>query len=429
MTYSESVKYLYSLGNEVLAMKLGLDTMRALAAACGNPHRSLPVVHIAGTNGKGSTAAMSAAIAESAGFRTGLYTSPHLVDITERIQIDGRQISQYDFARLATQVREASVQLVELGELPALPTFFEQVTAIAFIFFAEQRVDLAILEVGLGGRLDATNICEPLVTAITSVSLDHQHYLGDTLESIAAEKAGIIKPAIPVISAQQKAAVADVIAERSLQLGSMLVTEEKASQVGSVAFEDFGRYRFRCETSRDSYDIALRLRGRHQIGNARVALLIAEHLNIAREAIEAGLGRAEWPGRLELIAGRPRLLLDGAHNADGAENLRAFLDEHGQRPLTMIFGAMSDKAITEIAGSLFSAADLVIATRIDNPRAARPETIREAMGAFAGRIKCAESVREALAMAQVGTLHSGLVCACGSLYLIGEIKALLQQTV
>jgi dihydrofolate synthase/folylpolyglutamate synthase len=428
MNYSDSVKYLYSLGNEVLAMKLGLDTMRALATACGDPQLAFPAIHIAGTNGKGSTAAMSAAIAQAAGLKAGLYTSPHLVAITERIQIADRQISEEDFARLATRVRAASTRLVESGELPALPTFFEQVTAMAFIFFVEQKVDLAILEVGLGGRLDATNICRPLVTAITSVGLDHQRFLGDTLESIAAEKAGIIKPGIPVVSAQQRTPAAAVIAERSLQLGSTLVSEEKASKVDSVVSEDFGRYRFRCETSREGYDIALRLRGRHQMGNARVALLIAEHLNLPREAIEAGLGRAEWPGRLELIAGRPPLLLDGAHNEDGAENLRAFLDEQGRKPLTMIFGAMSDKAIPEIAGSLFSAADLVIATRIDNPRAARPETIREAMGEFGGRIECVESVREALAMAQVGTVPSGLVCACGSLYLIGEIKALVTQT-
>jgi dihydrofolate synthase/folylpolyglutamate synthase len=425
MTYSESVKYLYSLGNEVLAMKLGLDTMRALAVACGDPQLSLRAVHIAGTNGKGSTAALTAAIAECEGFKTGLYTSPHLVDITERIRIDGRQIPRDDFARLATRVRDLSARLVESGELPALPTFFEQVTAIAFIYFAEQKVDLAFLEVGLGGRLDATNICQPLVTAITSVGLDHQRFLGDTLESIASEKAGIIKPGVTVIAARQKPAAARVIAERSMQLGSPLITEESSTQISNVISNDFGRYRFRCQTSRDAYEIALLLRGRHQIGNACVALLIAESLNVSRGAIERGLARAEWPGRLELVRGQPPLLLDGAHNTDGAENLRAFLDEHGQKPLTLIFGVMSDKAIAKIAGPLFSIADLAIATQIDNPRAAHPETIREAMAAFADRIECADSARAAVAVAQVRTPASGLICACGSLYLIGEIKTTL----
>ena len=204
-----------------------------------------------------------------------------------------------------------------------------------------------------------------------------------------------------------------------------LITEESSTKISHVISNDFGRYRFRCQTLRDAYEIALLLRGRHQIGNACVALLIAESLNVSRGAIERGLAQAKWPGRLELVRGQPPLLLDGAHNTDGAANLRAFLDEHGQKPLTLIFGVMSDKAIAEIAGPLFSIADLAIATQIDNPRAARPATIREAMTALADRIECVGGVRAAVAMAQARTPASGLICACGSLYLIGEIKTTL----
>src|SRR5262245_32750214 len=203
MSFEEAIKYLYSLGNETLAMKLGLESVRALAHALNDPQRRFPAIHIAGTNGKGSTSAMTASILRAAGLRAGLYTSPHLVSIAERIRIGDDEIAPDAFARLAAVVRAAGERLVAENALPAAPTFFEQMTMIAYLYFAERKVDLAVLEVGLGGRLDATNICEPIVTAITPVGFDHQKYLGDTLASIAGEKAGIVKPSAPVVVAPQ----------------------------------------------------------------------------------------------------------------------------------------------------------------------------------------------------------------------------------
>src|SRR5262247_688932 len=227
MNFEEATEYLYSLGNETLAMKLGLESVRALARISNDPQKRFPAVHIAGTNGKGSTAAMTASVLRAAGLRVGLYTSPHLVSITERIRIGADEIAPGEFARLATDVRAAGERLVAENAAPAPPTFFEQVTMIAYLYFAERKVDLAVLEVGLGGRLDATNICEPVVTAITPVGFDHQKYLGDTLASIAGEKAGIVKPGVPVVIAPQSGEPMKTIAARCEELNApMIVTSD-----------------------------------------------------------------------------------------------------------------------------------------------------------------------------------------------------------
>jgi len=434
MNYDEAVSYLYQLGHETLAMKLGLESVRRLASAAGDPQNKLPAVHIAGTNGKGSSAAMTAAIADAAGLRVGLYTSPHLVEITERIRIGGVDISAEDFARLAGDVRDTGERLVAAGDLPALPTFFEQVTVIGFLYFAEKEVDLAVLEVGLGGRLDATNICRPVVTAITPVGEDHQQYLGSSLASIAGEKAGIIKPSVPVVSSPQLPEVMEVIRARSAEVAAPLVSVEDLS-VLTVARGSDGFYSMHCKTERDVYDVSLTLRGRHQTTNAQTAIHIAEQLHSAGFAVEhpsiiAGLGQVVWPGRLEMVrtsAGRD-LLLDGAHNPDGARCLRAFLDEQFSGvPLTMMFGAMSDKPLAEMAQILFPAATTVIATRIANPRTVEPLRIEELALGFNRSALRAESAAEALAVAERTTPAGGLICAAGSLYLVGELEAILDR--
>lgn len=430
MDFSAAVDYLYGLGNEMLAMKLGLESIRRLARALDDPQLEFPAVHIAGTNGKGSTAAIVAAIAESAGLRAGLYTSPHLVDITERIRIGSQQISRDDFARLATRVRSAGEELVARGDLIAPPTFFEQVTAIGYLYFAEQRVDLAVLEVGLGGRLDATNICAPVVTAITPVGSDHEQYLGETIAEIAGEKAGIIKNGVPVISAPQLAEAARVIRERAAQVEAPLVTfNEIASLVVEPGDAD-GLFRLRCRTREAGYEAQTGLRGRHQAINAVLAILISERLMkegvaIDRRSVVDGLGRVRWPGRLEMIGieGGRELLVDGAHNPDGARKLRGFLDEHyAHVPLAMIFGAMSDKALDEMARILFPAAEVIVAAPISNPRAIAPERIAQLAERFGRRAVIAASVREAIEIAARETDRRGMICACGSLYLVGEIK-------
>ncbi|MGH9938735.1 MAG: bifunctional folylpolyglutamate synthase/dihydrofolate synthase, partial [Blastocatellia bacterium] len=337
MNFDEATKYLYGLGNETLAMKLGLESVRALASISADPQMRFPAIHIAGTNGKGSTAAMTASILRAARLRAGLYTSPHLVSITERVRIDGDEIAPDEFARLATDARAAGERLVAGNALPAPPTFFEQMTMIAYLYFAERKVDLAVLEVGLGGRLDATNICEPVVTAITPVGFDHQNYLGNTLASIAAEKAGIVKPEVPVIIAPQSGESMNAIAARCEELNApMIVTSHPFDIEAASNGENIGRYRFRYHATRNEYALRLGLRGQHQITNALVAIHIAEQLQLAgfdipSSAIVEGLSCAEWPGRLEMIRVSPSqapLLLDGAHNTDGARALRDFLDEH-----------------------------------------------------------------------------------------------------
>ncbi len=445
MNYEEAVKYLYAIGHETLAMKLGLEGISLLCRDLGEPQRDFVAAHIAGTNGKGSTAAMMEAIAREAGLRIGLYTSPHLVEITERIRVDGQPIPPEDFARLATKVRASCEQLVASRELPVLPTFFEQVTAIAFLYFAERQVELAVLEVGLGGRLDATNICQPLVTAITPVALDHQRYLGDTLAAIAREKAGIIKATVPVVIAPQEAEAMAVITERCTQMRApRILVADDSTALEIVSREDnqtahlpkllrAGLYRFRYRTGRALYDVQLNLRGRHQVTNACTAIHIAEQLGergltISRQAIIEGLRRVEWPGRLEMVTNQGPLLLDGAHNPAGARALRDFLKEHYRMPITLIFGSMADKAIAEIAAILFPVARTVVITSIADARAASSAAIAAQVGGIGYQLICASNAAQALTVARRFTPPEGLICACGSLYLIGELKKTIGTT-
>src|SRR5262245_32348904 len=434
MNFEEATEYLYSLGNETLAMKLGLESVRALASALDDPQRKFPAVHIAGTNGKGSTAAMTASVLRAAGLRASLYTSPHLVSHTERIRIGDDEISPDEFARLATDARAAGDRLVAGSALPAPPTFFEQVTMIAYLYFAERKVDLAVLEVGLGGRLDATNICEPAVTAITRVGFDHQKYLGDTLQSIASEKAGVIKLGVPVVIAPQSGdAMLAIAARREEMKAPTILTSAPFDVEAAGGDENIGRYRFRYRTSNDEYALQLRLRGRHQITNAVVAIHIAEQLRVAgfdipHAAIIEGLNNSEWPGRLEMIRLSPPqapLLLDGAHNADGARALRDFLDEHFRStPITILFGVMADKAIGEMGDLLFPAVNQVIGARISSPRAAEPSAIAEASHRDVIRIENAgEALDEALRISP----PDGLIVVCGSLFLVGEITQALSD--
>jgi len=437
MKFEEAIKYLYGLGAEMLAMKLGLESVRALARVLDDPQKKFPAVHIAGTNGKGSTAAMTASILRIAGMRVGLYTSPHLISITERIRIDGAEIAPNEFARLATEVRGAGERLVAEKVLPAPPTFFEQVTMIAYLYFAEREVKVAVLEVGLGGRLDATNICEPVVTAITPVGFDHQQYLGDTLASIAGEKAGIVKPGVPVVVAPQSGEAMNAIIARCEDLNAPMIETSGPFDVEAAdGVENIGRYRFRHRASRDEYCARLGLRGRHQITNALVAIHIAEQLRITgfdipQAAIVEGLSKAEWPGRLEMVyaaASQAPLLLDGAHNADGARALRDFLDEHfHSTPITIVFGAMADKAIGGMGEILFPAARKIILTKIANVRAAETAAIAEKAAGLNQNVVCASNVAEALAEALRATPPDGLIVACGSLFLVGEIKQSLSN--
>jgi dihydrofolate synthase/folylpolyglutamate synthase len=362
--------------------------------------------------------------------RAGLYTSPHLVSIQERVRIDGREITREEFARHATQVREASERVHE--ESGALPTFFEQVTAIALNAFRDASVELAILETGLGGRLDATTAAGASTVAITPVALDHQEYLGDTLAEIASEKAAIIREGVRAVVAPQDRVANEVILRRCLEVGVEPRFSTEDLSVEGACGE--GRLRVRLKTKREEYaGVCLALRGRHQLTNAALAVALAETLaddgfEITREHVIKGLESAEHAGRLELIESDGRtMLLDGAHNPAGARALRAYLDEFEGRKVTLVFGAMRDKALAELGSVLFPFAERLVLTEPRSPRAATVEELLRAVPAEdpPHSVALAPSAADALTLARAQTPTGGTICVTGSLYLVGEIKALL----
>ncbi|HEX8422997.1 MAG TPA: Mur ligase family protein, partial [Pyrinomonadaceae bacterium] len=365
MQFDEAVNYLLSLGHETVAIKLGLANIEQLLVALGSPEHAYPAVQIAGTNGKGSTATMLESICRVCRVRAGLYTSPHLVSITERVRIAGHDIAREEFARLTAHVRAASLELQQATG--ALPTFFEQVTAIALVAFREANVSLAILETGLGGRLDATTAARAQTLAITPVALDHQEYLGHTLREIAAEKAAIIREGSTVVVASQPDEAREVILARCRE--QRVTPRFAARDVRVLGADEEGRLRVTFETDSDLYEeVHLSLRGRHQATNAAVALALAEVLRdkhnfpFTHDGIIEGLETATHAGRLELQAGDPPILFDGAHNPAGARALRQYLDEFVALPVTLVFGAMRDKALREIGAALFPAAERLVLT-------------------------------------------------------------------
>jgi dihydrofolate synthase/folylpolyglutamate synthase len=432
VNFDESVNYLFSLGHETVAIKLGLENVTRLLRRLGDPQTNFPSVQIAGTNGKGSTAAMLEGITRAAGLRAGLYTSPHLVSVTERVRVGGREIVRDEFARHATRVREVA-EWVE-RESGALPTFFEQVTAVALSAFADEKVGLAILETGLGGRLDATTAAGARWVAVTPIALDHQEYLGNTLGEIAAEKAAIIRSGTRAVVAPQEPEAAEVILRRCREcdVEPRFATEDvEVEEVGAD-----GRLRVRLRTARDVYaGVRLSLRGRHQLTNAAVAVALAELLvedgfPVSREQIVEGLETAEHAGRLELDERqRPAVLYDGAHNAAGARALRAYLDEFAPEGVTLVFGAMRDKELEEIGRVLFPAARHLVLTSPVSPRAATVEQLLRAVPVppSSSTIALAPSSRDAMLIARTHTPPDGLVCVTGSLYLVGEVKSQLES--
>lgn len=428
MNFQETLQYLYGLGYELSVKKFGLENTVKLLKALKNPEKNYLKIQVAGTNGKGSTCAFLSSICVRANIRTGLYTSPHLISVTERIKIDGAEISEKDFARHATIVREASEKLVENGELKTVPTFFEQVTAIALNYFAEEAIELAILETGLGGRFDATTATNAEIVALTPIDLDHQNILGDSLAEIAAEKAAIIRRNVKAIVSPQKSEAENVISQVCADFG---VAPESANFPSEIVGVKNGKFVVNFKTEKAKYEnVTLNLAGKHQIENAKIAVLLAEalpqNLKISTENTVEGLETAEHKGRLEFNG---KFLFDGAHNISGAEALRRFLDEFIEQPVTMIFGSMKDKDLTQIARILFPQAERLILTAPDNPRSMKSDELRDFVpGNFAkNKIYLTETVEEALKIARQITPESDLICVTGSLYLIGEMQKLLKN--
>jgi len=444
-SYETAVSRMYALGHELTQMpsqKFDLAHMRALLEALNRPERTFPAVLIAGTNGKGSTSATLASILRASGLRTGLYTSPHLVRINERIRIDGDEIGDDDFAALHDVVDRTAERLVGEGELPWHPSFFEMLTAIAFEYFAQNKIDVAVLEVGMGGRLDATNVIEPRVSVITDIALDHQKFLGNTVSEIAREKAGIIRSGGVVVTLPQQPQANDVIGNTILELGAQGV-----SAVPYVPPVSPGSVDYVARTSKNCAQdarpvsryplqvmgkqilIETPLIGRHQLRNIALAIAAAEVVShqgfaITPETIEHGIRETYWPGRFQVVRaqnGAPEYVFDVAHNPAGVWALRSTLSAcYEDRPLTFVFGAMRDKAISEMAEILFPLAERVIATRSDNPRSATPDEIREAAARIATDIEDAADVPAALDRARSLAGSEGVVVITGSIYIVGE---------
>jgi len=420
MNYPDSVEFLYALGNEIKTAKFGLDRTRAVLEALGRPQDRLRLVHVAGTNGKGSTCAMIESALRAAGRRTGLFTSPHLSQPTERIRINGQPAATEQFTEAFNRVHRAAEELLAAGAIDFHTTYFETVTAMALSIFAEERVDAAVMEVGMGGRLDATNVISPELCVITPVDFDHEAYLGKSLEAIAGEKAGILKPGVPAVFARQRREVRWVLEERAASL-AIAVTPTRDWQVCGLELDARGS-RFRLVGERQ-LQIACPLAGEHQVENAVTAAVALIRLGISDAAIETGIARTLWPGRLEQVSQSPEIILDGAHNPAGARALAAYIDRfYAHRRVRLIYGAMRDKAIGEIVGILFPRARQVIVTAPAQARALAPAALREMVGH--PDLRVAASLPEALAMVADATADD-VVFVTGSLYLVAQARELL----
>jgi dihydrofolate synthase/folylpolyglutamate synthase len=409
-------------------IKLGLENITILLQALGEPHLAFPAVHVAGTNGKGSVSAMLDLILHLHGLRTGLYTSPHLVSVEERVRVNGERITPDAFCALIERIRETIEGLMSAGRLVYHPTFFEVLTALAFLHFAEQKVDIAVLEVGMGGRFDATNVVRPLVSVITTIAKDHEKHLGSTLRQIAFEKAGIVKPGVPVVCGVPKG-----VALREIR---RVARERQAHFTGvfgpGTAFEirrTAKGFRFRYESGADEYVFAPGLAGCYQGANAAVAIRTAEVLGsawkpLSKSKILRGIREARWEGRLETVSRRPLVILDGAHNEEGVASLAAHIQDVIRKPVTLVFAVMKDKNIRAMARRLFPKARTVILTQVPDKRSALPAEILEAAREFEDRIRQEPDVAKAVGLALEESAGRTPVVVAGSLFLVGEVKKL-----
>jgi dihydrofolate synthase/folylpolyglutamate synthase len=435
MNYHESLRALTSLGRELGAPQharlqtFGIENIAILSEELGAPHRAAPCVHIAGTNGKGSTAAILDSILRASGVRTGLYTSPHLERINERIRIDGVDISDAEFGAIWTEVQSAIERLLAAGKLVSHPTFFECVTAMGYLAFARHHVDFAIYEVGMGGRLDSTNIVQPEVAVITPIDFDHESFLGHSLQEIAGEKAGIIKEGATVVTSAQRPEAGAVIARRCEERKAKLFELAEFWRIGPIEARG-GLYRTSAFAVRQKRSIPIEpsLPGRFQIHNALAAattsVLLAERgFSITDEAIARGIAAARWPGRLERLSDQPALYLDGTHNSSGARELAAFWHENfAGRRVIVVYGAVRDKPVDEIAGILFPAAETVIFTEPRQSRAISPATLAEMTGHFARRSRVIANPFQALEAALEMASPEDVIFVTGSLYLVGDLR-------
>lgn len=435
MNYDAAVRYLLTLGRELAAptqaaaAKFDLENISILAARLGRPDRAYPSAHIAGTNGKGSTAAFLESILRQAGFRTGLNTSPHLERINERIRINGEEISDEALAETLTRIYDLIEELLAKGKLRAHPTYFECVTAMAFECFARERVEFGVFEVGLGGRLDATNILHPVVSIITRIDFDHENFLGHSLREIASEKAGILKQGVPVILAEQHPEVGEIVLARASELQCPVIEPAHVFQIDSESsLGGLVRARVTETASGTIFELDPSLPGRFQLQNALNAVAAARFLQtrgfrISNDDITTGIANTVWPGRLEKLQSNPDIYLDGAHNPSAARELAAFLEQNfpGCR-VWLIYAALRDKAVDEVAGVLFPRAEEVIFTAPRTSRAISAAQLAEIAGHHASHFSVIPEAEKALDHALAKAAPNDAIFITGSLYLIGQLR-------
>ena len=427
ITYAEALDYIYNLNK--YGIKLGLKNISYLLFLLGNPHKKLNIIHISGTNGKGSTAAIISSIIQSDGFKVGLYTSPHLVDFTERMKINFQSISERKICELLERIKPY-IKEVDHTSGYNHPTFFEVITTMAFLYFFEEKVDFLVLEVGLGGRLDATNVCEPLISVITHIDYDHMDKLGNSIKEIAGEKGGIIKSGGIVITSNQYDEAYDEIKKITCEKNSLIFGIGKEinykimkSDVKGNIFNLKGIYN-------DYKNLYIPLLGKYQVDNAATAVTAIEALrirglNISKRAILEGLEKVKWEGRLEIIQYDPLLILDGAHNPNGVKKVRQALEEvFSYHRLILVLAIFSDKDYKKMIRVISPIADLIITTKAKNPRATPPQIIAQEAAQYISqdRIIVTENIPQAIKCALSNSHKDDLICITGSLYTVGEAK-------
>lgn len=427
MNYEEAINYIKNTSK--FSIKLGLSRTEKILELLGNPHKKIKCIHIAGTNGKGSTTAMINRVLIESGYKVGMYISPYLEVFEERIQINGENIPKNDLIEMIEKVSLAVSKAKELGYTN--PTEFEIITCAMFLYFYEKNVDFAVIEVGLGGRLDSTNVITPILSIITSISLDHMKILGDTLGKIAFEKAGIIKEGVPLILYPQEKEAFEVIEAKAKEMGSEIITVNKNSVTYISNNNKFQEIKVKA-MGREYY-LKLSLLGEHQLYNAATAIyaigkLEAMGINIEKEAIEKGLKNVTWPGRLEVISENPLVVLDGAHNKDGIEKLSHSVDKYFEyEEIILILGILGDKAVEDMVRIIVPKAKKVITVTPHNERGEKGEELLSLVKRYNNEVMYIEDYKEAYYEALKNTTPKSLILICGSLYMIGDMRTILKN--